>query len=86
MRTKIGLIMLVIAGLMALTTGLVSAQEHNIVSGTVIDATTDQPIEGASVEVDGTDSLVSTVTDVLGGYILEKLPGGGQTVRGSAEG
>jgi hypothetical protein len=86
MRTKIGIIMLLIAGLMALTTGLVSAQEHNIVSGTVIDATTDQPIEGASVEVDGTDPLISTVTDGLGEYTLKNVSGGGQTFIVSADG
>ena len=86
MRTKIGFIMLLIAGLMALTTGLVSAQEHNIVSGKVTDATTDQPIEGASVEVDGTDPLISTLTDDLGEYTLENVSGGGQTFIVSADG
>ena len=50
MRTKIGLITLLIAGLMLLTAGLVSAHDPNIVTVTVTDATTDLPIDDAVVK------------------------------------
>ena len=86
MRTKIGIITLLIAGLMLLTAGLVSAQEPNIVSGTVTDATTNLPIEDASVQVDGTDPINSNLTDASGEYALEGVSGGNQTFIVSADG
>ena len=86
MSTKIGLITLLIAGLMLLTAGLVSAQDPNIVTGTVTDATTDLPIEDAVVKVNGTDPLVFTETDDSGEYTLEGVTGGNQTFIVSADG
>ena len=86
MRTKIGIVTLLIAGLMLLTAGLVSAQESNSVTGTVTDATTDLPIEDASVQVDGTDPINSNLTDALGEYALEGVSGGNQTFIVSADG
>lgn len=86
MRITIGIITLVIVGLMALNVGLISAQEPNIISGTVSDATTGEPIEGAVVQVDGVDPVLSTQTDASGEYEIGDVPVGEQSVTASADG
>ena len=80
--TKImGIIILAIAGLMILSVGLVSAQEANTISGTVTDATTGDPIEGAVVQVDGIDPVFSTDT---GEYSIDGVLAGEPGVTASA--
>lgn len=86
MKTKIGIITLLIAGLMILTAGLASAQEPNAISGTVTDAITGETIEGAKVQVDGSDPLISAQTDASGRYTLEGVPVGEQNITASAAG
>ncbi|MCH8892975.1 MAG: carboxypeptidase regulatory-like domain-containing protein [Chloroflexi bacterium] len=88
MRIKIGIIMLLIAGLM-LTAGLVSAQETDpvlgAVSGKVLDATNGDPIEGALVEVEDSDPVLSANTNSSGEYTIEGVPVGGQKIVASAD-
>ena len=84
LKTKIGIITLLIAGLMILTAGLASAQEPNAISGTVTDAITGETIEGAKVQVDGSDPLISAQTDASGRYTLEGVPVGEQSITVSA--
>ncbi|MCH8801821.1 MAG: carboxypeptidase regulatory-like domain-containing protein, partial [Chloroflexi bacterium] len=86
MKIKIGIVTLLIAGLMALTAGLVSAQEPFTVSGTVKDATTGEDIPGALVQVNGTDSVLEADTDVSGEYSIADVPVGQQSVTASADG
>lgn len=71
-----------------LNVGLISAQEASsaTVSGTVVDATTNAPIEGATVEVDDSDPAFSATTDVHGAYLIGNVPVGAQTFTASAVG
>ena len=89
MRIKIGIIMLLIAGLM-LTAGLVSAEETDpvtgAVSGKVLDATTGDLIEGALVEVEDSDPVLSADTDPSGEYTIDGVPVGDQKIVASAVG
>ena len=85
-KIKIGIITLLIAGLMILTAGLVSAQTPNTVTGTVTDATTGKPIEDASVRVGGSDLLMSADTGESGAYTLEGVPTGENSFIASADG
>jgi len=50
-----------------------------IVSGTVTDAETKQPLSGANVQVVGTD--LATVTDASGRYVITNVPPGSQNVK-----
>ena len=59
MKFTIGIILLTTAALMTQNFGLISAQELKTVSGTVSDAHTGDPIEGAAVQVDGVDPVGS---------------------------
>ena len=88
MKIKIGIIMLLIAGLM-LTAGLVSAEETDpvldSVSGEVLDATNGVPIEGALVEVEDSDPVLSANTDPFGEYTIDDVPVGEQIIVASAD-
>ena len=64
--------------------GLVSAQATNTISGTVIDKQTGGGIEGAVVEVEGTD--LSAKTGVDGAYQITGVPAGEYSVSASADG
>ena len=86
LKIKIGIITLLITGLMILTAGLVSAQAPKSVSGTVTDATTGEPIEGALVQLDGSDPVLSENTDALGAYTIAEVLPGEQSVTASADG
>jgi len=86
MRITMGVIALVFVGLMALNVGLISAQEPNTIRGTVTDATTGEPIEGAVVQVDGVDPVLSTNTDASGAYEIGDVPIGEHSVTASADG
>ena len=90
MKKAIGIIMLAIAGLMILNVGLISAHESNAVSGTVTDATTGAPIEGAlvavEVEVDDVELVLTGETDPDGQYMISDVPAGHQTFTASADG
>ncbi|MCH8800141.1 MAG: carboxypeptidase-like regulatory domain-containing protein [Chloroflexi bacterium] len=81
--------MLLIAGLM-LTAGLVSAEETDpvtgAVSGKVLDATTGDLIEGALVEVEDSDPVLSADTDPSGEYTIDGVPVGDQKIVASAVG
>ena len=83
MKKTMGIIILAIAGLMMLSAGLVSADEHQAVSGTVTDAETEEIIEGATVQVDGIDPVL---TDSLGEYNISGVPAGEQNITASADG
>jgi len=83
MKKTMGIIILAIAGLMMLSAGLVSADEHEAVSGIVTDAVTEEPIEGATVQVDGVDPVL---TDSLGVYNISGVPAGEQSFTASADG
>ncbi|NQW24396.1 MAG: carboxypeptidase regulatory-like domain-containing protein, partial [SAR202 cluster bacterium] len=86
MRKSIGISMLIIVGLMLLNVGLVSAQGSTAIGGTVIDAVTNEPIEGVVVQVDGIDPVLSASTDALGMYSIADVPVGTQTVTASFAG
>ena len=89
MKKAIGIIMLAIAGLMILNVELISAHESNAVSGTVTDATTGAPIEGAlvavEVEVDDVELVLTGETDPDGQYMISDGPAGHQTFTASAD-
>lgn len=90
MKIKIGIITLAIAGLLMLNIGLISAEEHTAASGTVsgivADATTGDPIEGATVEVDDSDPVLSATTGANGAYQIDGVPAGDQRFTASALG
>ena len=65
-----------------LTTGLLSAQSGTI-SGTVVDASSNEPLIAANVSVDG-ESLsepTGSATDAAGSYSVSNLPAGAYTVK-----
>ena len=86
MKKTMGIIILTIAGLMMLSAGLVSADDHDTVSGTVIDAKTAESIEGAVVQADDTNPVLSSETDESGAYSIGGVPAGGQSFTASADG
>lgn len=86
MKKAIGIIMLVIAGLMIINVGLISAQEPNSIHGKVIDATTGEPIENVVVAVDDVDPVLSDITNDEGEYEIDDVPAGSQTITASADG
>jgi hypothetical protein len=55
------------------------------ISGTVTDAVTGEPVEGATVSLAVVDSTKTTTTVVDGTYLLEDVPAGNYTVTFSAE-
>ena len=82
----IGTIALVLIGLMIFSVDSVFAQEANIISGTVADATTGEPIEGVLVVVDDSDPLLSSETDASGSFSIDGAPAGEHNLTASAEG
>ena len=65
--------------------GLVSAQAANTISGTVTDAQTGEPIQGALVELEGDGLAVSTETDGDGAYEIADVSPGEYSVTASAD-
>jgi len=86
MKKSMGIIILAIAGLMMLNVGLISAQDHDTISGRVTDAATGEPIKVAVVQVDGVDPVLSAKTDDLGAYAIDGVPAGEHSVTASAVG
>ena len=74
------------AALILSTIGLVSAQESSSISGTVIDAQTGAPIQGALVEVEGNGAFFSSETGLDGTYEISGVPPGQYKVTASADG
>lgn len=73
-----------VAGLVLLTVCLPVAEaraQGGTVTGRVVDATTSQPLSGASVVVVGTQQGVLTSAD--GTYQLTNVPAGAQQIRAS---
>ena len=86
MRRARWTVSLVIIGLMLFSIGLVSAQGPNTITGTVTDAITGAPIDGALVNVDDTEPDSSATTDATGVYEITNVPIGEHSVTASAEG
>ena len=88
MRALRWIIPLMVTALILSGVGLVSAEEHNTISGTIFgkvtDNQTDAPIPGALVQVDGTD--LSAYTDADGDYEIMDVPAGQYSVSASADG
>jgi TonB-dependent starch-binding outer membrane protein SusC len=63
----------------ALFTGRVEAQEPGRITGTVRDAATQQPLQGAQVFVPGTG--LGTITNTAGAFLLLNVPPGTVTLR-----
>jgi hypothetical protein len=57
--------------------GVVGVQDYGSIDGRVLDATTNEPIANALVSV---GSLFTTTSDAKGGFILDHVPIGQQTV------
>ena len=76
---------LVAAALIFSGVGLVSAQAANTISGTVTDAQTGEPIQGALVELEGDGLAVSTETDGDGAYEIADVSPGEYSVTASAD-
>ena len=74
------------AALILSAAGLVSAQANDAISGTVTDAQTGDPIQGALVEIGGADTLLSAETGVDGPYQIPDVPPGEYSVTASAAG
>ena len=73
-----------VAALLLSTAGLVSAQEAGAISGTVTDAQTGDPIQGALVEVEGAEPPLSAETGGDGTYQISNVPAGQYSVTASA--
>ena len=74
-----------VVALILSTAGMVAAQPAaGAISGTVTDAKTGDPIQGALVEVQGTDLLLSAETGVDGTYQISDVPTGQYSVTASA--
>ena len=73
---KLTVILIILTTFNALSLGLGDAQQQKV-SGRVIDATTNDPLIGVNVAVEGT--TVGTMTDVNGNYSLV-LPGSAKTL------
>ena len=86
MRIAIGIITVAIVGMMTLIVGLVLAQEPNTITGTVTDARTGEPIQGATVSVEETDPPLSAETDDSGAYRITGVSTGERRTTASAEG
>ena len=84
MRVFRWIIPTLVAALVLSTAGLVSAQAAGTISGIVTDAQSGDPIQGALVEVEGTDILLSEVTGVDGTYQIPDVPPGQYNVTASA--
>lgn len=65
----------------ALLPGSTAAQERGSVTGTVVSAETEQPLQGVQVAIPALN--VSAVTDERGRFLLTGVPAGAQTVRAS---
>ncbi|MBV8689265.1 MAG: carboxypeptidase-like regulatory domain-containing protein [Candidatus Eremiobacteraeota bacterium] len=61
----------------------IGVQDYGNVTGRVLDAKTNQPINGALIAV---GSTVTATTDAQGGFTLTQVPAGTQTVTVSAAG
>jgi hypothetical protein len=57
--------------------GVVGVQDYGVVTGRVLDATTNQPLANALVSV---GSLFTTTSDAKGGFVLDHVPIGQQSV------
>jgi hypothetical protein len=57
--------------------GVVGVQDYGSVTGRVLDATTNQPLANALVSV---GSLFTTTSDAKGGFVLDRVPIGQQSV------
>ena len=84
MRVLRWIILPLVAALILSTAGLVSAQEAGTISGTVTDAQSGDPIEGALVEVEGAEPPLSAETGGDGIYQISDVPPGQYTVTASA--
>ena len=76
MRVLRWIILPLVAALIMSTAGLVSAQEAGTISGTVIGAKSGDIIEGALVEVEGAEPLLSAETGGDGIYQISDVPPG----------
>jgi TonB-dependent receptor len=61
--------------------GLVKAQSHGIVSGSVTDVSSDLPLPGANIIVVGTS--IGTTSELSGNYVLARVPSGTVTIQAS---
>ncbi len=88
MKKTMGIITLIIAGLLMLNVGLISADDHPTatVSGTVTDGTDDAPIMGAVVMLEGSNPVLQATTDVDGNYVLTDVPVDEPSFTASVEG
>ena len=86
MKIVVVIIITAIVGLMALSVGLLSAQEPNTISGMVTDATTGEPIDAARVSLEDTDPAFSARTDASGAYQISGVSTGEHAVTASADG
>ena len=86
MRVFRWIIPALVVALILSTGGLVSAQEAGAISGTVTDAQTRDPIQGALVEVEATEPPLSAETGVDGTYLIPNMSPGQYTVTVSAVG
>ncbi len=72
-------IKLIIGILVAFLSLKVNAQTQ-VVKGTVVDAQADYPIIGATVQVNDSNPIIGTITDINGDFRLENVPTGRQTL------
>jgi len=62
----------------------ISPKKYGTISGRVLDASDDSPVEGVSITT--TPSTVSATTDKTGAYTIDQVESGSYTVRASRQG
>ncbi|MDE2784245.1 MAG: SusC/RagA family TonB-linked outer membrane protein [Gemmatimonadota bacterium] len=67
------------AALLALVLGFAPVSAQNTITGTVIASSSQQPLAGAQVQIDGTE--LGSLTDNRGRFLILNAPGGAVTVR-----